>query len=77
MKLHEIQMGDVGKLVVVHHSPEAFTQGRLQHLETETTEERTLFQAPGEGDRIVTGFTLTVNNWTRSGLPPNTEVEFL
>lgn len=76
-KLHEIQMGDIGKLVVVHHSNEAFTQGRLQHLETETVEDRAMFQKSGDGNRLVTGFTLTVNGWTRNGLSPYTDIEFL
>lgn len=77
MQLRDLKLSDVGKLIVVHHSPEAFTQGRLQHLATETVEERGVCQAPGEGDQVVTGYTVTVNGWTRSTLSPSTEVGLL
>ena len=77
MKLSELKLSDVGTFVRVGSAAHTHVQGRLEHVATETVEDCSLFQLPGEGDRVVTGYTLTVGGWTRNGLRPSTEAEFL
>lgn len=78
MYLSDLKLSDVGKFVRVGTTTShVFIQGTLHHVETETVEERSIGQAPGYGDTVVTGYTVTVGGWTRGQLSGSTEVELL